>query len=81
MILSNYKRSFTLLIAGQLISVLGNGLSRFTIVWWLALQFNSGTLVAQQLIASTLPGIVLAPLIGPLVDRLPRKRAFRLAIC
>ena len=74
MLFPGYRVSFFLLIIGQFLSVLGSGISTFTIVWWLTAKYNSGTLIAIQLIASMLPGILLGPFLAPIVDRLPRQK-------
>ncbi len=67
---------FYLLLFGQSLSFLGSTLTNFALGVW---AYKTGgnvsdfTLIA---IASTLPGILLGPFIGSLLDRLNRKKVF-----
>ncbi|ASB62383.1 hypothetical protein CDO84_15935 [Bacillus sp. MD-5] len=70
---NDYRRSFYLLLSSQLFAILGNGISRFSIVWWITTAYHSGIITSFQMIAATLPGIILGPLLGPLIDKLSRK--------
>ncbi|MGN9865147.1 MFS transporter [Bacillus swezeyi] len=74
MILNEYRRSFYLLLSSQLFAILGNGISRFSIVWWITTTYHSGIITSIQMIAATLPGIILGPVLGPLIDKLSRKK-------
>ncbi|WP_169947801.1 non-ribosomal peptide synthetase/MFS transporter [Microbispora sp. H11081] len=67
-------RFFTV-ATGQIVSMIGAVMTEFAVPIWAYLQ--SGSLVQFGLFAivALVPGLVLAPLIGALVDRYDRKRA------
>ncbi|MBW4082416.1 MFS transporter [Paenibacillus sp. S150] len=66
-------RPYLLYFIGHTISMLGTGM-QFIATSWLAMELtgNSGA-VAYVLIATSLPGILLSPLIGVYIDRFDRK--------
>ncbi len=66
-------RGFMLFWLGQFVSILGTGMTQFVLTVW-AWQ-TSGEVTALGLIVffSLLPGILIGPLAGVLVDRWPRK--------
>lgn len=66
-------RTFLVIWLGQLVSTVGSGLTSFALGVWVYQGTGSTTLYALNVLAFTLPGIVLAPLIGSLVDRLDRR--------
>ena len=71
--------SFTVVWAGQLVSMLGSGLSNFGLVVWLYEKTQAATPYALAFLTATLPGILLAPLAGHLADRKSRKAIVMLA--
>jgi MFS family permease len=71
--------SFTVVWAGQLVSMLGSGLSNFGLVVWLYERTQAATPYALAFLTATLPGILLAPLAGHLADRKSRKAIVMLA--
>ena len=71
--------SFTIVWAGQLVSMLGSGLSSFGLVVWLYERTQAATPYALAFLTATLPGILLAPLAGHLADRKNRKAIVMLA--
>jgi MFS family permease len=64
---------------GQLLSVVGSGLTGFALGVWVYQRTGSVTQFALISLFTTLPGIVLSPLAGALVDRWDRRRAMILA--
>jgi DHA3 family macrolide efflux protein-like MFS transporter len=58
---------------GQAMSLLGSMLVQFALVWWLTEKTGSATVLAIGTLVSLLPGIVLGPLFGALVDRWNRR--------
>lgn len=70
---------FTVVWAGQLVSMLGSGLSNFGLVVWLYERTQAATPYALAFLTATLPGILLAPLAGHLADRKSRKAIVMLA--
>jgi len=66
-------RAFTVVWAGQLVSLVGSGLTRFALGVWVYQATGSVTLFALIALFSRLPGLVLAPFAGALVDRWDRR--------
>jgi DHA3 family macrolide efflux protein-like MFS transporter len=58
---------------GQQLSWIGSALAQFALVWWLTETTGSATVLAIGTLISVLPGIVLGPLVGALVDRWNRR--------
>lgn len=52
---------------------------QFALVWWLTRTTGSGTVLAMATIAAILPGVLLGPFIGPLIDRWSRRRVMIVA--
>ncbi|MGB8957253.1 MAG: MFS transporter, partial [Tumebacillaceae bacterium] len=72
------NRSYLMYFIATTISSLGTGM-QYVANSWLALQLTgSNASVAIVLLCSTIPGILLSPMIGVLVDRFDRKY---LAVC
>lgn len=67
-------RAFTTIWFGQLISMIGSGLTVFSLGVWVYQETRSATLFALILLFATLPGILLFPVTGVLVDRWDRRR-------
>ena len=66
-------RLFYFLLFGQSLSVLGSTLTNFALGVWAYKTGGNVTDFTLIAIASTLPGILLGPFIGSLIDRLDRK--------
>ncbi|MBN1582209.1 MAG: MFS transporter [Anaerolineae bacterium] len=66
--------TFTILWLGQLVSVIGSGLTGFALGVWLFERTGSATQIALVGLFSVLPRIVLSPLAGSIVDRWNRRR-------
>lgn len=58
---------------GQALSLLGSQVAQFAIVWWLTATTGSGTVLAIATMVAILPGVLLGPLVGALVDRWNRR--------
>jgi MFS family permease len=71
--------AFLLLWFGQLVSTLGSSLSGFGLGIWMYQQTDSVTRYALIGFFAAVPGLVMSPLVGPLVDRWDRRRALLLA--
>jgi DHA3 family macrolide efflux protein-like MFS transporter len=65
-------RFFTFWIA-QAFSLFGSSLAQFALIWWLTETTGSATVLAIGSLAAMLPGIILGPLAGVLVDRWNRR--------
>ncbi|TMR99679.1 MFS transporter [Nonomuraea basaltis] len=66
-------RRFTTLWAGYLVSVLGSSLTSLALGVWVFQQTGSATQYGLIIVMSFLPGILVTPLAGALVDRWSRR--------
>ncbi len=66
-------RTFLIIWFGQLVSMIGSGLTSFAFGVWIYLDTGSTSLFALNILAYTLPGIIFSSLIGSVVDRVDRK--------
>lgn len=66
-------RKFYLLCAGLLVSVVGSSFTDVALSVWVYRNTGSVTQFGISLIMSFLPGILVSPLAGALVDRWNRK--------
>ncbi|MCX7682684.1 MAG: MFS transporter [Anaerolineae bacterium] len=57
----------------QALSILGSMLVQFALIWWLTRQTGSATVLAIATLVGMLPGIVIGPFAGALVDRWNRR--------
>lgn len=64
---------FSILWLGQVVSVVGSGLTGFALGVWVYQTTGSVTRFALISVFTTLPGIVLSPVAGALVDRWDRR--------
>jgi len=71
--------AFFTIWGGQLVSLIGSGLTGFALAVWAYDATGSVTQFSMIALATTLPGIVLAPLTGTLVDRWDRRKVMLLA--
>ncbi len=65
--------TFTLIWIGQVVSLLGSGLTSFALGLWVLKSTMSITNYTLIAVLATLPGLLLAPIAGALVDRWDRK--------
>ena len=73
------SRVFLVIWAGQLVSLIGSGLTGFALGVWVYQHTGSATQFALISLFTTLPGIVFSPLAGALVDRWDRRWAMILS--
>lgn len=69
----SWKPLFFTIWGGQVFSLLGSRIVQFALVWWLTKTTGSGTVLAMATMAAIIPGVVLGPFIGPLIDRWNRR--------
>ena len=60
---------FGIIWSGQLVSTIGSGLTGFALGVWIYTETDSIILFALNILAFTLPGVLLSPLAGVIVDR------------
>ncbi|MDW8064495.1 MAG: MFS transporter [Anaerolineae bacterium] len=70
---SRVAGAFWVLWAGHGISLFGSMLVQFVLVWWIAQTTNSATALSIATLLALLPGVLLGPVIGTLVDRWDRR--------
>lgn len=68
-----WKVSFGLLWASQSVSMIGSSLVQFALIWWITEKTGSAVSLSTATIMFLLPGVILGPFIGALVDRWNRK--------
>ena len=51
----------------------GSTIVGFALAWYLARETGSATILTTAMLVNILPGVVLGPFIGPLIDRWNRK--------
>lgn len=66
-------RGFSLLWFGQFVSLIGSGLTGFALGIWVYQSTGSITLFALIALFTSMPGIIVSPLAGALVDRWDRR--------
>lgn len=66
-------RNFGLVWSGQLISQIGDGISKLALLWFVYAITGSPLKTSVIGLLQTIPPIVMGPLIGVYVDRLPKK--------
>jgi len=68
-----WKIPFFTIWTGQQLSWIGSSLAQFALVWWLTKTTGSATVLAIGTLISVLPGVLLGPFAGALVDRWNRR--------
>ncbi|MEL7675620.1 MAG: MFS transporter [Chloroflexota bacterium] len=76
---NRWKTPFFTIWAGQAVSLMGSGIARFALIWWLTEETGSATVLATTTFFALLPQIVLGPIAGALVDRWSRRRVMIVA--
>ena len=67
-------RTFSIVWLGQLVSLVGSGMTSFAMGLWVFQQSGSVTRFALINLVAVLPRILLSPLAGALVDRWDRRK-------
>ncbi len=76
---SNWKPQFFTIWTGQQLSWIGSSVAQFALVWWVTETTDSATVLATATLVSLLPGVLLGPFIGALVDRWNRRMVMLVA--
>ena len=74
-----WKTSFFTIWGGQALSIIGSQMVQFALIWHLTVKTGSATVLATASLAAMLPGIILGPFVGTLVDRWNRRWIMLLA--
>ena len=68
-------RRFATVAVGQVVSAIGSALTAFAVPLWTYLETRSLLLFALYSVLAQVPGILVAPLAGAIIDRSDRRRA------
>jgi len=68
--------SFFILWQGQLVSTMGDAIYSIALGFWVLATTGSTALMGTLMAASTLPGVLVSPFAGVLIDRCNKKRLF-----
>jgi MFS transporter, DHA3 family, macrolide efflux protein len=74
-----WKTTFFTIWGGQAFSILGSQVVQFALIWHLTVKTGSATVLATASLVGMLPGVILGPFIGTLVDRWNRRWVMLLA--
>jgi DHA3 family macrolide efflux protein-like MFS transporter len=74
-----WKLAFFTVWGGQQLSWIGSALAGFALVWWVTETTGSATILATATLISMLPGVLLGPVVGALVDRWNRRTVMLVA--
>ncbi len=77
--MQNWKKTATLFLSGQLISLFGSSLVQYALMWSVTMRTQSGAMMTVAILCGFLPMFFLAPFAGVWADRYPRKRLIILA--
>jgi len=72
-------RTFSVLALGQFVSLLGSSLTTFALGIWIYQVTKSVSLLSWVILAASLPGVMIAPLAGTIVDRWNRRTVMLLS--
>jgi MFS transporter, DHA3 family, macrolide efflux protein len=70
---ANWQPRFWAIFAGQAASMLGSALVQFALIWWLTLRSGSATTLAIAAVFGLLPGVLIGPFAGVIIDRYNRR--------
>ncbi|HEX6987985.1 MAG TPA: MFS transporter [Bacillota bacterium] len=68
------QRNFWLVWLGQAVSRQGDGMAGIAVIWWLVEVTGSPSATATLSLAMMLPGVLLGPVAGAVIDRVDRRR-------
>lgn len=68
--------SFSILWQSQLVSTVGDAVYSIALGFWVLAVTGSTALMGTLMAASTLPGVLIAPLAGVIIDNSSKKRLF-----
>lgn len=75
-----WARPFFTIWIGQALSLVGSQVGGFALVWWLTQETGgSATILALMTFIAMVPGVILGPFVGALVDRWDRRRVMMVA--
>lgn len=69
----HWLRNYLPMWIGQALSIFGSRLVQFALIWYLTEKTGSATVLATATLIGLIPGVILGPFAGALVDRWNRK--------
>lgn len=72
-------RDFIIIWQGQLVSIIGSGLTSFALGVWVYQKTGLATLYGMVVLFATLPGVLIKPLAGAIADRFNRRNVVLLS--
>lgn len=70
---TKWKKNFFTLFVGQQLSFFTSMIAQYALIWYLTDRSKSPTLLAMYMLIAFIPGIIIGPLVGPLIDRMNKK--------
>lgn len=71
--ITNWKRQFALIYAGQAFSILGSAAVQFAVIWWLTVQTESAITLTLASVVAFMPNMIIGPFAGVWIDRYNRR--------
>ena len=71
--MEKWKKRVTLFLTSQSISLLGSMMVMYAIMWYIALDSDSGLMMTIMVLCTFIPSLILTPFAGVWADRLNRK--------
>jgi DHA3 family macrolide efflux protein-like MFS transporter len=68
------RRDVWILMCGQLVSIVGDGVAAVAVLWWVLEATGSVALMASVAAVTAAVGVTASPFAGVVVDRLDRRR-------
>ncbi len=68
-----WKKGYITILAGQTLSLVGSSAVQFGLIWWLASETSSPTMLALVGLMAFLPQILIGPFAGVWIDRMKKK--------
>lgn len=75
----HWKRDIALFLSSQTISLFGSALVQYSIMWYITLTTQSGTMMTLYIICGFIPTFLLSPFAGVWADRFNRKLLIMIA--
>jgi DHA3 family macrolide efflux protein-like MFS transporter len=72
-------RSYLIFWIGQLFSLLGSSVVQFVVIWWINVETGSPVYLSIAAFFSTIPMVILMPVVGVFIDRWNRKLTIAIA--
>jgi MFS family permease len=73
-------RVFLIIWLGQFLSIIGSGMTSFVLGIWVFQRHSSTTQFSTVVLAASLPGILMGPFAGALVDKWDKRRTMIVAV-